>query len=287
MIKYEEFDFKDKNSYIKYYLDTLLPTNHKFTFFVDWSKVYRNIETHLYEISLLNSLNMMPKDKIEDNFRKLITNNPEIVPILPSILAIRFKKKNYQVPILDDEYKEYDFNKDTFNVDDIVKFSKETGILALFSNIKDLKAYLLGTEVGLDTNARKNRSGKSFENILNDLIREKLKSYPEYAYNEQVNIKEISRNKYFDFVIFKNNIPEILIECNFYNSNGSKPIETGHAYIDLQKQIEKEDMIFIWVSDGKGWDAMHNVLDEFTSKIHYMMNYTIFKDNFGKILDLI
>ncbi len=287
MSNYQKLGFNSQEEYNNYFIETLLPTNHNFSFFVDWNKVYRNVEIHLYEIGLLNSLNHMSLDNIEQNFRRLITSNPEIVPVLPSILAIRFQKTNTNVEIFDMEYKNYDFNPKTFNEDDIVEFCRETGIFELFSNIKDLKAYLLGTEVGLDTNARKNRSGKSFENIISKFLQKKLRNYSNFTFAEQVNVKEILRTKYADFVIYEGSKPKIIIECNFYNSYGSKPIETGNAYIHLQQEIKESGMIFLWISDGSGWIKMNNTLYELMPQIDYFMNYTMFAENIEKILNLI
>ncbi len=287
MSNYHELGFNSQEEYNKYFLETLLPTNHNFKFFVDWDKVYKNVETHLYEIGLLNSLNQMSLENIEENFIRLISSNPEIVPVLPSILAIRFKKRNETVEIFDTIYKKYDFNPKTFKPEDIAEFCRETGIFELFTNIKDLKAYLLGTEVGLDTNARKNRSGKSFENIIAKFLINKFADSNVYEFYEQVNVKDILRTKYADFVIFKNGKPKIIMECNFYNSTGSKPIETGNAYIHLQSEIEESGMKFVWISDGSGWLNMNKTLNELMPQIHYFMNYTMFTENIENILNSI
>lgn len=67
-------------------------------------------------------------------------------------------------------FKEFEFSSQSFsqkrldsnndNIEDLVDFCDKSGILELFGNIKDLNTYLTGVEVGLDSNARKNRSGK-------------------------------------------------------------------------------------------------------------------------------
>ena len=58
-------------------------------------------------------------------------------------------------------------------ISDIVEFCKKSGILDLFGEINDLYAYLLGMEVGLDSNARKNRSGKIFEQLVEIIMKNK------------------------------------------------------------------------------------------------------------------
>ena len=47
----------------------------------------------------------------------------------------------------------------------------------LFGEINDLYAYLLGVEVGLDSNARKNRSGEIVQNLVELLLKRKLGNF--------------------------------------------------------------------------------------------------------------
>ncbi len=287
MVLYEQLGYKSIDEYKEDFLDNLLITNHNFDFFVDWEKIYGKLRENIIEISILNSLNKVPNDEIESHFRELITLYPEVVPILPSILAIRYEnKKNRIVEIFDGEFKEFDFDDETYNVDDIVYFSKKTGLLELFNNISDLYTYLLGTEVGLDTNARKNRSGTSYEYFIEDLLKSELKDHPEFSVFNQEYVDNINRKKVADFIITKNGVQKIIFECNFYNSTGSKPIEVANAYIDLQNQLSKENLIFIWVTDGQGWRKMMSTLTNVSSDIDYILNYNLLKKNIKKILEI-
>jgi len=77
-------------------------------------------------------------------------------------------------------YKIFDFSQRKVREDEaseLVRFCRNVGIMGLFSEISDLYAYLIGVEVGLDTNARKNRSGKVFQNLVQLLLERKLKNY--------------------------------------------------------------------------------------------------------------
>jgi len=54
-----------------------------------------------------------------------------------------------------------------------IDFCIKTGIMNLFQEVKDIHDYLLGVEVGMDTNARKNRSGDIFrKNVAKQKIEE-------------------------------------------------------------------------------------------------------------------
>jgi len=286
-VLYKKLGFNSIEDYKNEFLNSLLVTNHNFDFFVNWEKIYDNLKENLTEISILNSLNKVSSDEVESEFRKIITYYPEVVPILPSILAIRFeKKKEFTVDIFDGELKKYDFNDETYDVEDVVYFCKQTGLLDLFNKISDLYTYLLGTEVGLDTNGRKNRSGTSFESFIENLLEDLLKDYSEYSFTSQTFVEKINRKKQADFVISKNGKQFIIIECNFYNSIGSKPIEVANAYIDLQNQLSKENLIFLWITDGQGWTRMNSTLVEVLPSIDYLLNYNLLKKYLKTILKI-
>ena len=77
--------------------------------------------------------------------------------------------------MLKDELKEYlfKFNKMVYSIDDYVRFMKESGLFDLLQNhiINNLYDYVLGIEVGLDSNGRKNHGGHLMENLVESYIR--------------------------------------------------------------------------------------------------------------------
>ncbi|WP_296858549.1 DpnII family type II restriction endonuclease [uncultured Methanobrevibacter sp.] len=284
MVKYNKMGYSSLDEFSNNFLDTLLESNHTYEFYVNWDKVYDNLKKHLVEISILNSLNKVQPEKLEIEFRKIINDYTEVVPLLPLILAIRNKK----VPVFNIQSKSskiINFSKKGFNTDEIVEFSLKTGLLNLFNNIDDLYSYLVGTEVGLDTNARKNRSGHIFEDAVGTLLQEKITNREGFnIVKEDINV-DIERNKRFDYVIYKNNVPRIVFECNFYNSTGSKPIEVAHAYANLQEDIDKTNLIFIWVTDGFGWKKMISSLLNAGENIDYILNYQMLNKLLDDFLD--
>ncbi|EFC93954.1 hypothetical protein METSMIF1_02342 [Methanobrevibacter smithii DSM 2374] len=79
-------------------------------------------------------------------------------------------------------------------------------------------------------------------------------------------------------------MPKFLFECNFYSDSGSKPIEVANAYIDLNKQIKEQNMIFIWVTDGFGWKKMYNALHKASANIDFVLNYNMLKNTLDNLL---
>ncbi len=174
MVKYDVLGFKSEKEYLDYFFKTLLPTNRTYDFFVNWEKVKRNVDSCLMEISLLNALTKINEEERESKLIEIITKYPEVVKVIPLIIAIR--EQNILVLEMGEKvfYKEFEFKPPNEEIEDIVEFCIKSGILNLFGEINDLYAYLLGMEVGLDSNARKNRSGKIFEQIVGLLLKKKI-----------------------------------------------------------------------------------------------------------------
>lgn len=282
MVNYKQLGYNSISEYDSDFEETLLTTNHTYEYFVNWDKVFNNINKFSNEIDILNKLTNVNSEEIETCFREIINSNPNVIPILPSIVALRDKN----VDILDiDNNDEINikFSKNSIDTEGIVKFAKHTGLLDLFLKINDLKSYLVGVEVGLDTNARKNRSGHTFEDIVGKFLVDTIKDYHNFSLKKEDTIA-FDRTKRWDYVIYKNEEPKIFFECNFYNSSGSKPIEVANAYVDLQHQINDANYDFIWVTDGQGWKKMSKSLKEVSSGINYIFNFNMLTKHLKKFL---
>jgi type II restriction enzyme len=266
------------------FINTLLETNKTYEFYVDWNKININVKENITEINILNSINRISKDKAEKKLREILIKYPECVPVLPAILAERDKKiKIYDIK--NKNVKKIDFNEKTFKIDEVMKFVKETGLMNVFREKRNLESYLTGTEVGLDTHARKNRSGKIFENMMEKLIKNKIKNKGEYEYKSQDNKKINKQTKQVDFIIYKNKKPKYAIECNFYNKKGGKQGDMIERFKKLNEEIKKStEMEFIWVTDGPAWKDMQNTLRIIMENVENVYNYTTFKENINKIL---
>lgn len=286
MVRFDVLGFNNEKEYLDYFFKTLLPTNRTYEYYVDWEKVKKNVKAYLNEISLLNSLTKVKEEEREQKLLEIILKYPEVIPVIPLIIAIR--EKNLMLLDIGDQlfYQQFHFNKrirDT-EIEDIVQFCKKSGILNLFGEINDLYAYLLGMEVGLDSNARKNRSGKIFEQIVGLLLKNKLRNHPEFFLKEEDSSIKIKRNKRFDFVIYHKDVPKIGFECNFYGSTGSKPIEVANSYIDLDRKCRDKQFSFIWVTDGPGWPKMRKSVEGTFNEIDFPMNYKILEEKIDSLL---
>jgi len=135
--------------------------------------------------------------------------------------------------------------------------------------------------VGLDTNARKGRSGKIFEKMVLELLKKHIPKYVslvpqdrDFSLYETIGRTKREKAKRHDFVIYYNDTPLIVIEANFYNTQGSKPTEIVGSYINLNRVAEKKGLVFVWVTDGPAWKKMREALQRGMHEIDWVVNYS-------------
>ena len=100
-----------------------------FGYYIDFNKVYKNVDSIKIELNILNSL--IGSKNIESDFEKLIAKYPEILKCIPILLAVReyeiFAGENGDVKL-------YTFDKQINTVEEYKLFMKKTGLFDLLSN---------------------------------------------------------------------------------------------------------------------------------------------------------
>lgn len=244
------------------------------TYYTDFKKVYQNVENIKLELNMLNTL--IGSKTIEDDFLKLVDKYPEVLRAVPILLAKRESEIRVNAP-----NEEYVFNFVDINYTPMQYklFMSKSGLFDLLQNhiINNLVDYVLGVEVGMDTNARKNRTGDVMEDLVESYLikaglekgktyfKEMTKSEVERKFN--LDLSSISNNgkteKRFDFVFFGRFRGVFAAECNFYSGGGSKLNETARSYKQLALESEGiKGFTFVWFTDGIGWNSAKRNLEE-------------------------
>lgn len=240
------------------FLSTLQKTNKKLGYFVDFAKCEQNVQDISIHLHALNFL--LGKSDLKDAINTLFRVNKECFKVLNFLIAIRDENEN-----LFDKNLNLIALKDYFNAPQkIYDFFIESGLAEIFMNnkIKNLYDYVFGIEVGLDTNARKNRGGKVMEALIANKFRAENLNFSEQTKTQDLRVYLGSDVKKFDFVI-KTNTQIYLIETNFYNVGGSKLNEVARAYIEISQKISHcAGFKFVWITDGQGWLDAENKLEE-------------------------
>lgn len=250
----------DKTNSLKFedFLQSLQETNATLSYFVDFQKCISNVSKISAKLHSLNYL--LGKENLEEEIKFLYQENPKCFSILNILIATRDNKLHYN------EFANLvDINSYFNDPKDIIRFFKNSNLYEIFTNknISNLHDYVFGVEVGLDSNARKNRSGTNMEYLIANTF-----AGCDIKFDEQVSVKSLDNidigidNKKFDFVVKSKKI-SYLIECNFYSTGGSKLNETARSYIEISNKVNKNrDYHFVWITDGKGWLSAKNKLQE-------------------------
>ena len=255
------------------WLETFRSSIATYSYYVNFEKVYGNVESIKVELNILNSL--IGSKNIEADFENILTRYPETLKCIPILLA----KRESEIFATDDDGDfTYSFDEMNYSIEQYKAFMRKTGLFGLIQNriIGSLVDYVTGVETGLDSNGRKNRGGHLMENLVESYLVDaglvKGETYFKEMYIHEieaqwgVDLSSISNKgkaeKRFDFVVKRSDMI-YGIETNFYASNGSKLNETARSYKTIA--LETKDLgyfKFVWFTDGCGWKNAKNNLRE-------------------------
>ena len=255
------------------FMSQLAETNATLDFYTDFSKIRENVRSIEIKLNTLNYL--IGKEDLAAAVKELWDNDKRVFSILDILIATR-KEQNKKY--LDDMGKPHLIHELLNSYEGVMKFLNETGLAVVLKdkNIKNLVDYVFGVEAGLDTHARKNRSGDITELLLHRILTANGVEHRMEVYSHE--FPELQKalgadEKRFDFMI-KTKQCTYLIEVNFYNGGGSKPNEVARAYRELSPIVNKVDGFeFVWVTDGQGWNSARNKLEEAYNEIDRMYNF--------------
>lgn len=267
-----------KRNFVEW-LGTFKDNISDYKYYINFDKVYKNVEENKVEFNMLNSL--LGSKNIEEDFINLVTKYPEVLKCIPILLAVR----NMEIPAMDEEGAFiYNFKKMNQSLEQYIVFMNKTGLFDLLANrgVTNIIDFVLGVETGLDSNGRKNRGGHLMEDLIEGYLKSEGVEYYKEMYLKDVeekwgvNLSSLSNNgksaKRFDFVVKTKNMI-YGIETNFYTSGGSKLNETARSYKMIAEESKNiEGFKFVWFTDGKGWTSAKKNLEETFDVLDSMYN---------------
>ncbi len=266
----------------KIFLSQLSETNATLDYFTDFKKIKVNVNKIAIKLNQLNYL--IGKKDIKLAVKELYEENPKTFEVLDILIAIR---KNKNAKTFNNKGEIVLLSSYFTSPESICEYIEETGLGEIFRNkdVKNLVDYVFGIEVGLDTNARKNRGGENMSKAVSLFFNKANIFYKkEVSSTEFPEILSLGADiKRFDFVV-KTTKKTYLIETNFYNGGGSKLNETARSYSDLAPKINQyENYEFVWITDGQGWLSAKNKLEEAFNVIPSMYNLKTLENFIKKI----
>lgn len=256
------------------FMSQLKETNQRLDFFCDFNKITQNVENIKLSLCMLNSL--IGAQNMRKAVETIWNRDKTAFDVMDILIAVRSEGKK---KVLDKLNNCVILESMFTSVDGVIEFLDNTGLSDIFKSrrIGDLVDYVFGIETGLDTNARKNRSGHVMEGSVANIFEKNGIEFRQEVYSSEW--PEITKvlgddEKRFDFVV-KNNTKTFLIEVNFYSSGGSKLNEVARSYSDIAPKINSvPGFEFVWITDGIGWKSARNKLQEAFSIIPSIYNLT-------------
>lgn len=244
------------------FMSQLQETNQTLDFFCDFDKIAQNVENIKLSLCMLNSL--IGSDDMRKSVETIWNRDKSAFDVMDILIAVRSEGKK---KVLNSIGKCIVMDSLFESVDGVMEFLENTGLADIFQTrkINDLVDYVFGIETGLDTNARKNRSGHVMEGMVARVFDKNNIDYRQEVYSsEWPAITKVlgDDEKRFDFVI-QTTQKTYLIEVNFYSGGGSKLNEVARSYSDIAPKINSvPGFEFVWITDGIGWKSARNKLQE-------------------------
>ena len=256
------------------FMSQLQETNQTLGFFCDFDKISANVDNIKLSLCMLNS--MIGTTDLRRSVETIWNRDRSAFSVMDILIAVRSEGKKV---VLNSAGDCIVLDRLFTSIDGVLEYLEGTGLADLFrqNKIKDLVDYVFGIETGLDSNARKNRSGHVMEGMVASILTKNNIEYRQEVYStEWKDLQKVlgDDEKRFDFVI-QTPKKTYLIEVNFYSGGGSKLNEVARSYSDIAPKINSvPGFEFVWITDGIGWKSAKNKLQEAYSIIPRIYNLT-------------
>lgn len=294
-----------KTELTKKFVEKLLVTNRAFNFYVNWdnAEAYKNFEIELHAMDIL-----IKSENFDVDFKKLLRKIPTVAATFPYLFALSksereniWKGKEEMIVVNSNIAKEdnlkYNFSIDYLEkglsdeqIEEYLFFFERMGLKHLFMNLlqSNVVDYVIGVLVGIDTNGRKNRGGRSFELACQPIIEEICSKYGIMLFDQKqfkilrdygYNISDDIAERKADFILLKGN-KCMNIEVNYFGGGGSKPEEIIDSYINRESDLKKNNINFAFITDGEkcwGNNEKSQLLKAFRN-LTYFLNFNLAKE---------
>ena len=265
------------------FMSQLLETNATLGFYCDFNKIKKNVSDIEISLNMLNYL--LGQQDLKSAVKSLWDRDKKVFEVLQILIAVR-ERDNKKVVTTEGNIipiKNY-----LTTCEGVIEYLEKTGLSHIFKekSINNLVDYVFGVEAGLDTHARKNRSGDLMEELVEDIFGKNGIKYKKEVYSTdypKVHEALDGDKKRFDFVVETNSCT-YLIEVNFYSDGGSKPNEVARAYTELAPKVNAVDgYTFVWITDGVGWKKAKSMITAAYMTIPNVYNLTDVKEFIHKV----
>lgn len=164
------------------FMSQLKETNQSLDFFCDFNKINSNVENIRLSLCMLNSL--IGSTNLRSSVETIWNRDRTAFNVMDILIAVRSEGRKKVLNSLGESVV-----LDTMfeSVEGVMEFLTNTGLAELFQTrkITNLVDYVFGVETGLDSNARKNRSGHVMEDFVANIFAEHGIAYRTEVYSSE------------------------------------------------------------------------------------------------------
>lgn len=294
----EEYLKMEKQEKFDFFMNSRSTISRPAAHWFDFSNVKKNMDLYGPDLFTLDWL----IGKNDEELRTFFFERPNLLSMIPQLLGIRpthFEKNLKEegnilkVQGTTGEYFLNFSNIDTSNFDNYIQFIYDSGLSWVFLNgsSKSIHDYAIGVEAGMDSNARKNRSGHAGEVFLEEFLtktarRKNFMVKSQTTWKDVKNDYEITldnrlKNVRFDGSLFDPvNKKAYLFEVNNFGGGGSKLKASGGEFQLRREAFEGTNHEFIYITDGQGWDGDSSHLIDVLSNVVNVFNFQMLENGF-------
>lgn len=293
-LQYDVFEYLNLTPDQKreFFLKTISSLSFLASYWVNFEKVENSIDSYGPDLYTLDYLIGRSDQEIAEFFQE----RPHLLRFIPYLLGIREKKLNNGILKVQGITGVHELNFSTIEEDrlpEYLQFIQDSGLAWLFKQgvKKSIHDYTMGVESGMDSNARKNRSGNMGELYLGEVLKH-LAEDKNWLYSGQTTKKSVKKdydidldasfgNRRFDGALFNPERRKLyLFEVNNFNGGGSKSKASATEFKDLHDRFSRTNHEFIYITDGDGWQSDKSHLKEAMEYIGKVFNYKMIENNY-------
>lgn len=240
--------------------------------FIDWDSLNADIDRYEEQIEAITSL----EDATEEEFVKGVADALMAADDTREWIDFYFElvgERGNKYSSLEGVWKFYPIQRaidsgDREEAVDLASVLQDVGLQYIVDrgNVRD---HYRGMLVGMESHARKNRQGVCFEDEVEERVVGATERLREDGHNVEYDDEyttayndDTGQEKTVDFAIFEDGDLAVAFEANCYKVQGSKPSEIRRSYNHVAQRMRNDGVVFVWITDGQGWESMGNVLAE-------------------------
>jgi len=262
----------ETDDFVNEFLETAVPSAIPNERFIDWEGLNDDLNKYEEQIDAITDLEGVGEDEFVEGVADALMAADDTREWIDFYFELVGERGN-KYSSLEGVWKFYPIQRQIDSGDreaaaDLASVLQDVGLQYIVDkgNVRD---HYRGMLVGMESHARKNRQGACFEDEVEKRVRKVADLldenghdvYYEEEYTTQYN-DDTGQEKTVDFAIFEDGKLTVAFEANCYKVQGSKPSEIRRSYNHVAQRMRNDGVIFIWITDGQGWESMENVLRE-------------------------